>query len=1148
MHSVVTFIFICLSPGSNAFYKSLIAMNYPWRPAAARNIYADSAASNSSLPIDRPSNNLPIAVGTVASRILLLQKLAGNQKHKPPPKTPSRFPQTRSTPKIRRERSNTSSHRSRSPLQLRPPLNRRRENSRSSFGRRPTNIFGNPASRNSQPNEQPQTGTNHSFLGLQTPRSNHDEGHARAGYKGTPRVDACIGPLPSSLRGIVQETVSTSGWTPITEPSKTSSKSQDQKTAGRKVDIHRGIQRLEDNCISIQAPINHQSSHKQNWVSNPDRQKEKSHHDEMSNSEISICTTSTLRRQSVRDLFDTYGIERPFGFASSEVVREEINKPERHRVCHICMWVHDKNETICWKCGHRLCKACDRLLTFSNGGKDATVDHEPGTYTNQHEISKSMPYTTTPRPAKGQITKQPILRPLPKPIPISKKKVEPKQRRNAAEPIPPSYPKEGPSQDNSKSGPCLNSAPCGPLHSCPGIYEPENPQRLPPKLEHASQANPLHAVAESFCQYITNEQRSESQSPQIHDSRCESCHYTNHGSFTCRHSTSHSMTRSDDVVAMDGGYATKNINNENMYRSHSYPDSSKASQPSMKFHRLLNGSTHRPTQLSQESDTREIPRTIMRTDPLLNSSMQRATQPTYNLNRIGHEEVTQPSAFSYCVLNGESYQPVQPSYGSDNIDNSKLQDKFYPFLNESEHGAKRPKYGSDYVECRGYPRTGHGHCDRSPVSSGVLGDCQHCLDDCECSACQSTVHSVRCCTNEVHKPMIHLHRSPAKVSLNEAYISGHHKLEKKPYILSRSQTYDRSIIPKYDTVSEWLGSPDEPSLLQRLDTPKSTPIEFIHAAKESPSIAIKKASDSLFTAQTPLSWASSPTIPKALALLKKEAANKISTDASSKASVNPNRASSSDGTKDQSLATVRSSCRLPTNSSPGYFAFNPWRDKEAINFSRSYHYSKQMSKSPLQQVSRRSTDCEISDICGQSEWAGQRGKSSESLSRHGLKESEQEKVRKKVHQWEDRRSESRRGRDTANVNANDMVTPLSGGYFDAQMRWYSSGSGQDIGHGVQGIMGSIEEEEGEGGKIEDEEERHDCVWKRRVMDLDERSRVHGSVDEGVGIGGKGEVGGVKGVTVVVHMDSGENLVLRMNKGGELSWKGLERLLAIGGKE
>ncbi|KAM0174529.1 hypothetical protein ACHAPF_006080 [Botrytis cinerea] len=217
-------------------------MNYPWRPAAARNLHADSAASHSSLPSNRLSSNLPITAGTVASRILLLQKLAGNQKNKSPPKTPSRFPQIRSTSKTRRERSSKSPQRSRSPPQIRPSLNRRRENSRSSFGRRPTNIFGNPASRNSQPNEQPQTGTNHSFLGLRTPRSNHDEGHARAGNLGALRVDGDVGPSLSGLRGLAREDVINSGWAPVFDNLRVSRKDRDQKIAGREGDSQLGVQ------------------------------------------------------------------------------------------------------------------------------------------------------------------------------------------------------------------------------------------------------------------------------------------------------------------------------------------------------------------------------------------------------------------------------------------------------------------------------------------------------------------------------------------------------------------------------------------------------------------------------------------------------------------------------------------------------------------------------------------------------------------------------------------------------------------------------------------------------------------------------------------------------------------------------------------
>ncbi|KAF7879346.1 hypothetical protein EAF04_000542 [Stromatinia cepivora] len=1096
-------------------------MNYPWRSAATRNIHADSAASTSSLPSDRP-NNLPITVGTVASRILFLQKLAGNQKNKSPPKTPSRFPQIRSTSRTRRERSNKSPHRSRSPPQLRPPLNRRRENSRSSFGRRPTNIFGTPASRNSQPNEKPQTGTNHSFLGLQTPRSNHDEGHARAGYKGTPRADG-VGPSPSSLPGMVREDALASGWASVAETLKTSSRSRNQKVTGHKVDIDKGIQRLEDNYISTQSPSNPQVSHKQNQVSNHHRQKEKTRQDEMTNSEVSIRTTSTLRRQSVRDLFDTYCIERPPGLASSEVVREEIHKPQRHRVCHLCMWIHDKNENTCWKCGHRLCKACDRLLPFSNEGKDTSFDQDQIFSTNRQAPSKPAPLITTPRPAKEQITKQSMLRPLPLPIQTAKKDITPKQKPNPTEPFPSFHPNSFTPQKNTNTRPSLNLTTSKPLQSCPGIYVPEDPQKPTSKFEDASQARRPYLVTEAFSQYNCNEHRSESQSPHTYDHRCESCEPSHHGSFIYQRSTSHSLTRSDDVLAMDGGYIAKNINNENIYRSQSYPDSSKASQPSMILYRL-NGSKNRATQLSHESDHREFPRTSIRSDQFLNGSMHPTTQHACKLDRAGHAENTQDSTSSHRVLNESTHHSVQPSYGFDHVEDSKLLDNFYPFIHEPICGAGQPKYGSDYVECHGYPRTGHGHCDRSPVSSGILGDCQHCLDDCECSACQSTVHSVRCCTNEVHKPMVHHHRSPAKISLNDSYISnnGHPSSEhkKKSYILSRSQTYDRSILHKYDSVSEWLGSPDEFSPPQSFDTPRNTPTKVSNLLKNSPSSAIREATDTLSMDRIPSPWASSPIIPKGLAPLRKQAVNKAPRDASPKVSINPYRASPSDGTKDKSVGAIRSSIRFPTNSSPSYFASNPWRDKESVNFPRSYLYWKQMSSSPLQQVSRRSTDCETSDICGQSEWAEQRRKSSESNPRRKLKERfEQEQMRNKIHQWEDRRSGSRRAGNTIPVDTSELLTPVSGGYFDAQMRWYSSGK-----------------EKPDNDHVGSGDEIHDCIWKRRVMELDEGART----------AGKEGINGVRGVTIVVHMVHGEDLVLRTNKEGGLSWEGLERLVGIGG--
>ncbi|TGO33713.1 hypothetical protein BHYA_0230g00010 [Botrytis hyacinthi] len=917
-----------------------------------------------------------------------------------------------------------------------------------------------------------------------------------------------------------------------------------RRSVRREVDLDRGVHTFGGNHGSTQAPSTAQLPHEENRILSSRRQKEKIRQDEMSNSEVSIRTTSTLQRQSVRDLFDKHGIERPPGLASSEVEREETDKPERHRVCHICMWIHDKNENTCWKCGHRLCKACDRLLTFSNGGKDASFDYNRVVAVDRKEVSKPVQYVMTPRPSKGQTFKQSLSRPLPIPIQMRKKEVDP------TEPFPPFYPKNALPQ-SSRPGPGSDSTNYGPLQQCPGIYKSERPQKLSTEFEEASQESSMLPTSNSSCQ-----------------------------SFICRHSTSQSLARSEDIIAMDGRYAADSINDENIYRSHSYPDSSKTSQPSMRLYRLRNGYIHRAIQLSHESDHGEIPRTSMRPDPFSNNAICRTTQPTHRTNRRSHTEHTQGSESAFRVFNGSTYQPVQPSFTTDNMENSKLLDNYYPFLNDSKHG-KRSRYGSDYVECRGYPRTGHGPCDRSPVRSGILGDCQHCLDDCECSACQSTVHSVRCCTNEIHKPMIHLHRSPAKVSLHDAFLSQHAQLgstqQRKPYILSRSQTYDRATLLKFDSVSEWLGSPDESSPPRRFDTPTRTPSATRHVAMDSSSIPIKLASDSLSMARTP-----SSIIPKDIAPLMKKTFNKASENAGLGVIVTPNRPLSSDGTKDQSAAPAKLNTRFPTHSSPGYFSSNPWRDKEAVDFSKNYLDWKEGLKSPLQNVARRSMDCETSDVCGQADWTDRRRESGDPMERRMGKERlgrEEEQVRNKVQRWEDRRSESRRGvmrrvgvvRDSGGVGgdvvggsarASEIVTPVSaGGYFDAQMRWLSSGTERGRGSGLKGVMGSIVEEEGdegfergvkgEGESGDGDGEKHDCVWKRRVLGVDRVDRRsidcglrNRNIDEALGVEGVEGVSGVKGVTIVVHMESGGNLVLRTNYQGGLSWEGLEKLVRV----
>lgn len=1114
-------------------------MNYPWRSAAAQNIHADSAAS-SSLPSDRSTTNLPIKAGTVASRISFLQKLSGNQKTKSPSKIPSRLP--RSISITRREKSNKSPHRSRSPPQIRPQVNRRRENSRSSFGRRPTNIFGTPASRNSQPNEQPQTGTNHSYLGLQTLRSNHDEGHARAGYSGTPRTGGFAGPPSGHVSRRDRGDAAAGQWAPVSETTKFSNKRRDQRVGSRRVNTNQGMQRLEAESISKHPPSNAQIPKQPISAQNTHLQKEKTRRGEKSNSRTSISTSSTLRRQSVRDLFDTHGIERPSGFASSEVGLEEAFKSQKHRVCHLCMWVHDKNENICWKCGHRLCRACDGITPFLKRGKEASFAYDEVKSSSQPKPLNTDLHATTPRPSKKQIAKSSLMRPLPIPLQVTMKDTPSKRKPDSTEPFPLFDPKNSPPHKDSGVDHVVQFTHDEPLHSCPGIYVPDKPQITGLKAEDTTNAQEIYPLMKSFRQCLTNGHSLETHSSLAHHSRYESCEPTNLESFIFQHPTPSSLAHSDDVIAMDGRYTADESNNENIYRSQSNPDSKKASQPITRLYRLLNGSIHRTTELDNDSDHRDIPRTAMRVHQLPDGSTNREFQSDYESD---HSDIVQPSANLHRYLTKSTYQPVQPNYASDNTEYPKPFGDSYPFPHGTTY-RENPKYGSDYVECHGYPRTGHWDCNRSPVHSGILGNCQHCLDDCECSACQSTVHSVRCCTNEVHEPMIHHHHSPAKTSLEASYGSsnGQHSLERKPYILSSSQTYDRSTLHECDNVSEWLESPDEPPPLT-IHTPKNTPADKDYQSNNIPSV-LKKTSDIPPTIQSQSPWTSSsrPIVTKSAGPLLKKTLSKVSSGNILRVDADPGRSSPTDGTKDQPILS-RYSGRLSTQESSGYPSTNPWRERESINFPRSSTDGKEMSRFSLQQISRRSTDCETSDICGQSEWAAteKMRRDSPSISRQrSEKKYRREQVRKKIHQWEDRRSESRRGGMVVG-DTSEVPTPI-GGYFDAKMRWCASGSTQD--RGARGMgMGLIAEEEGEGENIEVGigDENRDEAWRSRVEDTDMRERDRELKDERAGED-EGR-SGVKGVTIVVHMNGGEDLVLRMTGGGNFGWERLERLVEMG---
>lgn len=74
--------------------------------------------------------------------------------------------------------------------------------------------------------------------------------------------------------------------------------------------------------------------------------------------------TPATRRQSVKDLFKQYGIQRPAGLLSSESVADNLDETPleliAHINCHVCAWKNGPN-TACRRCGHVLCQKCDLL-------------------------------------------------------------------------------------------------------------------------------------------------------------------------------------------------------------------------------------------------------------------------------------------------------------------------------------------------------------------------------------------------------------------------------------------------------------------------------------------------------------------------------------------------------------------------------------------------------------------------------------------------------------------------------------------------------------------------------------------------------------------------------------------------------------------
>ncbi|CZR66211.1 uncharacterized protein PAC_16112 [Phialocephala subalpina] len=638
-------------------------------PSAGRLYYDIAAAQASRSETPRPRNGAP--PGTVASRMQFLQSLqkTGNAGPLPlPPQVPT-------------------------------PSNRRRENSRTGFGRRLTNRFGPPAVQSGQPFEDARTDTSHSFLGLNTPRKSHVEEHGladnRIRYSKSPGINGTI--APSTRERSQYDAVAP--WGGLSRSK--SSRSMGRKNDNNDMDVNRSELLAYHSHMIAEATIFPGPTHEDD----PSRFRRniKSNGEDTLKSEASFATASTIRRQSVRDLFEDYGIERPAGLASSKESSRDAGdtpRPTRpHRFCHLCSWVNSGPSVKCWRCSHRFCSVCDAQSPQPTTRKEPSLPYserfsKSKGFENQASSLAPIEYEAT----DVEPVKQTPVRPRPSVIQPTKQQQVLQPRRKSSPPtkFPDFHPELAPA-----SRPSQASHPPKPV--------PEAPRSAAPDATGAQARTSVKdspfLIADSTAkkQSIIPFPFDHNQNPRSrHDHRIRHRHHQSH----------HPSSSSASFRCERTGCLTTHCEHRNKRHA--------VSQIKGKEKQY----TREETENGYVADTSRV-----------------------------EEELHNHSHLHTCSSN-------PPSHMNSNVSIPQSQVSYKPrhtHQQETTHESCVP----EFVECHGYPRTGHvrhGSC------SGVelVGECQHCVEDCQCAACQSTHHNVRCCTHKDHKAITHQHHTPQK--------------------------------------------------------------------------------------------------------------------------------------------------------------------------------------------------------------------------------------------------------------------------------------------------------------------------------------------------------------------------------------------------
>lgn len=751
---------------------------YEWQPAppGTTTRYYDISIPQSPLTIrNRTFSRNAVPSGLVASRVLFLQKTGQSKSDFYSGQSPS------------------------------VSAKHRRSSSRAGFGRRLTNRFGQPAVINDKPDEEAvAVDTSHTFAGLKIPRKNHTEHHAFADSH------LRISRSSTQIQLLAQAQDGAGGAGKVLWKSKSYNPVRYARNSldldvSREVDTSGNHTNFITQTTIFPLPPN---------ADMPDmfRQEIQSRTINTVASENSTTTTSTIRRQSVRDLFEDYGIDRPAGLVSKHTSRESENtltlNTEPQGKCHLCAWINSDPYTSCWRCGHKICSKCEdragrpvssRLQKFPSSLEILKPNISPREIRTVEEPVKQIRLEPTPLALNVSLANAVPARAPPSILPrfpaLYEPEVSSKLSRNA--PLPGRPPPERSLREQPSRLRLLAGS-----QTTPGPSESYEPQKLSrrthlPEIPHREKLSiplPDRTLREqsSRVSLLTGSQTTtkvkespfliaDAQTPRqslrpvpiesyITRSNTRNSHRIPHRQSTeCQNGCIFPDLPSPDGATRDDGKDPAKEGNS-LHRApsripHEARIVTSRSAGKQGQHVYDGTDTGYIADTSVVDEGLDLGRLEVSTNSKSQTRTQSNTDSSQSTNTTIVEETHQPytQAQSRFQERAEGYsaKPASSPVPRKHSGSSQLWNHLSTMQNSEV---------PEFVECHGYPRTGHTRHAVSPIDAGVVGECQHCLDDCPCAACQNTDHSVRCCTHADHQAIPHVHNTLSK--LKEAPTQG----------------------------------------------------------------------------------------------------------------------------------------------------------------------------------------------------------------------------------------------------------------------------------------------------------------------------------------------------------------------------------------